>query len=362
MALKELFILRKVNHKNIVRLYECIIDESIDKIVFVMEFCNLGQLMIYNSDQTGYEYNKNFIIFLLEKYFFQDYKNQRKVILDLVNFKKDKQNLINENEILEKFESLIYNQSKEDNLVENYIFDLFEKNFKLKVYFSKKILQQIIEAVKYLHSHNICNRDIKPENIVIKGSFKDKNHNISEAIYCNSINDDFIKLTDFSISKIYDDKNLKIMSFAGSDLFKSPEMLNFEYFNPFKAEIYSIGVTIIYFLFKKLYKPTSIKQMNEEDKEKILENKIIESNNNFFKQNSKLLMMRSNSFFNRPRKSSIIFSNFEKLNRKDFITNFEETKAVFEEINEIQFYNLIKTLIADNPEERLDIENFHNIF
>lgn len=324
-----------------------------------MEYCDLGQLMKYNSDETGYDYNKKLILFLLKKFFIENRSNQKNIIFQLFNFKKDKTSILTEEKLIEKFNSF-GEEINEDNENEKYIFDIFEQNFKLKIYFCKIFLKQIIEAVRYLHSKNICNRDIKPENIVFKNTFDLENFD-EDATSLNEkkMNDDFLKVTDFSISKTYKTKNVKIISFAGSDLFKAPEMLNYEYFNPFKAEIYSIGVTIIYFLFKKFYKCKLIKNLSDEERNKIFENLITkeENKNEFGRNNSKFIMMNSNSFLNRHRKSSYIYNNFEKLHSKEYINDFEETKHLFEYNEETEFYEFLKSFIDENPDQRIDIEN-----
>lgn len=323
-----------------------------------MEYCELGQLMNYNCDETGYEYNKKLIIFLLQKFVLENFFNQRKIIIDITNFKKDESLKLTENEIIQKLKDLKEN-IKEENENGKYLFDFFDSNFKLKVFFCKIFLNQIIKAIKYLHSKNICNGDIKPENIVFKNTFDSEILEKDELDFYSEkeIDFDFVKITDFSISKIYENKNKKIISFAGSDLFKAPEMLNFEYFNPFKAEIYSIGVTIIYFLFKKFYKSKSIKQWNVQEKNTILENvSYDDQKNEFGRCNSKFKTIRSNSFLNRPRKSSIIYNNFEKMINKECFSNFEDTKTLFEDNDEIEFYHYLNSFIADNPEDRLDIE------
>jgi serine/threonine protein kinase len=48
------------------------------------------------------------------------------------------------------------------------------------------ILQQLLSAIAYCHSKNVCHRDLKPENILIDS--KDKNR---------------IKLIDFGTSQVY---------------------------------------------------------------------------------------------------------------------------------------------------------------
>lgn len=345
--------MRRINQKNIARLYECIIDESLDKIVFVMEYCDLGQLMKYNDDETGYEYNKNLIIFLLKKLFYENNGNQREIILDIINFNVESSNLLSIKDLMDNFTSIDDDNENIEMKIESekFIFELFDKNFKLKVYLAKIIIKQILEGIKYLHSKNICNRDIKPENIVFKNTF---DSNLYEYGSLN-IPDDFVKIIDFSIGKLYSNKNQKIISVCGSDLFKSPEMLNFEYFNPFKAEIYSVGVAMIYFLFKKFFKSNKIKEVNEAEKNMKIENLTMEENNN----HSKFIIMRSNSLLNRPRKSSIIYNNYEKKLIKEYFNDIEEIKPFFEIVNELHFYDILKGLVNDNPNERLNLEEIN---
>jgi len=345
--------MRTINHKNIARLYECIIDESLDKIVFVMEYCDLGQLMKYNEDETGYEYNKNLIIFLLTKLFYENYANQREIIIDIINYKVESTNSFCLNDLMNYFTVINNDNENIEKKIESekFIFQLFDNNFKLKVYLAKIILKQIFKGIKYMHSKNICNRDIKPENIVFKNTF-DGNFNGVENI---DIPDNFVKIIDFSIGKIYSNKNQKIISVCGSDLFKSPEMLNFEYFNPFKAELYSVGVTMIYFMFKKFFKSSKIKEVNEAEKNLKIESLAMEENKN----HSKFIVMRSNSLMNRPRKSSIIYNNYEKKLVKEYFNDIEELKTYFEIFNELDFYHILKGLVKDNPDERLNLEEIN---
>lgn len=370
LALRELFIFKKINeHRNIARVYECIVDEGIDKIVFVMEYCDLGELMKYNSDATGYDYNSIFIKFLIKKLFIENYSQQRKPIFDIVCSKKDKILVDKISKIRNYLDKIDEGRdtNHEDEIskinfedVESFIFDIFKKYLKLRIYFTKIIFKQLVKAIQYLHSINICNRDIKPENILCVNNFYNKS--ISEGQNEKIIPDNFVKMIDFSISKYYENKDIKIISTCGSDLFKSPEMLNLEYFNPFKAEIYSLGVTILYFLFKKFYKSNSLKHLNEEEfflKVKDLENQksLLDENNNLIKDNSKFMVMRSSSLLLRPRKSSIIYNNFENLNIKEYISNVNELRASFEEADEIHLYQLLKKMLDENPDNRIDIED-----
>jgi serine/threonine protein kinase len=370
LGLKELFILRKINHKNIARLYECIIDEDLDKIVLVMENCDLGQLMKYNDESTGYDYNPSLIKFLLSQFFIENIGNQREYIISLLRYKEN--NELNEtiNEIISDLTTIDTKGKKIEEIsshVVDVLFDLFEKNIKLRIFFTKIIFKQIIHGIKYLHAKNICNRDIKPENIVFKNTFSEIKLNESMNLIKNNekkIPDNFVKLIDFSISKIYKNKNQKIFSTCGSDLFKSPEMLNLEYFNPFKAEIYSLGVTMIYFIFKKFYKPNSIKNFQEEEKLTIIEelnnDTTINKKSQFNRESSKLMIMKSNSLLLRARKSSMIYVNYENLEKKDFIGHIDELKGYFETCDEMFLYDLLKKMVHENADERIDIDEIEN--
>lgn len=103
---------------------------------------------------------------------------------------------------------------------------------------------QILKALKHCHDKKIAHNDIKPANVLI-----DKNQRL--------------KLADFGLSKgfspklIYTDmstmsgdehsigKNGEILikHFAGSRPYMAPELLNYTAYDPFKADIWSLGVT-----------------------------------------------------------------------------------------------------------------------
>ena len=121
VAINELKIQSEINHVNIARLYECIIDEDIDKIVFIMEYCDGGSLMNINDNQTGYTYNKELLNLIAND-------------LGL--------NLSNEIDFAIDYEAMI--------IITKYIFS------------------QLADAIKYIHRKVIAHCDIKPENILFK--------------------------------------------------------------------------------------------------------------------------------------------------------------------------------------------------
>lgn len=65
---------------------------------------------------------------------------------------------------------------------------------------------EIVLALEALHQNDIIFRDLKPENIVID-------------------EDGHVLLTDFGLSKMGVDKNVKMQSFCGSPAYLAPEML-----------------------------------------------------------------------------------------------------------------------------------------
>lgn len=85
------------------------------------------------------------------------------------------------------------------------LFSLMEEQECLNETQARKILSQLLNAIKHLHRHNIVHRDIKLENVII--------------------NDDYeLKLIDFGLSvKIKNDSSLYDIS--GSQSYLSPEIL-----------------------------------------------------------------------------------------------------------------------------------------
>ena len=165
-ALKEIAILKKCNHKNIIKLYEILYDDEKEKLYLILEYCPKGPLIIYNEDNDNFEINKNYFI---NKDFYKNLNNEDN-------------NSIIENEI-EKI--------KKDNYSEDEI---------------RYFLRQIIKGVSYLHHNGIIHKDLKPDNILISHTNK-------------------IKITDFNVSSLLKDKkNDKIgKKIEGTLYFRAPE-------------------------------------------------------------------------------------------------------------------------------------------
>lgn len=86
------------------------------------------------------------------------------------------------------------------------------------------LFAELILAFEYLHNKNIIYRDLKPENILLS-------------------EDGHIKLCDFNLAKENIDDHSRAMSFCGSPMYLSPEMLGQNGVNK-KADIYGIGLII----------------------------------------------------------------------------------------------------------------------
>ena len=165
-ALKEIAILKKCHHKNIIKLFEILYDDEKEKLYLILEYCPKGPLIIYNEDNDNFEINKNYFI---NKDFYKNLNNEDN-------------NSIIENEI-EKI--------KKDNYSEDEI---------------RYFLRQIIKGVSYLHHNGIIHKDLKPDNILISHTNK-------------------IKITDFNVSSLLKDKkNDKIgKKIEGTLYFRAPE-------------------------------------------------------------------------------------------------------------------------------------------
>lgn len=133
--------------------------------------------------------------------------------------------------LIEKFED-----SKKMYLVQEYLSgeQLFErlknKEF-LDEEYSRKIFQQILEAINYIHKHNVSHRDIKPENFVFVDNTSDN-----------------VKLIDFGLAMHFkirpsDNKIMnRMQTRVGTAWYTAPEVFKRQYTE--KCDIWSAGVML----------------------------------------------------------------------------------------------------------------------
>mmetsp|Transcript_12437 Transcript_12437/g.14252 ORF Transcript_12437/g.14252 Transcript_12437/m.14252 type:complete len:151 (+) Transcript_12437:484-936(+) len=94
-----------------------------------------------------------------------------------------------------------------------------KRKLRLEEQEAKKIFKQIIEGVDYLHSKNICHRDIKLENILITES-------------------GVIKILDFGFAVKFN-PNKKLSTYCGTPNYMAPELIIKVPYDPNKMETWS---------------------------------------------------------------------------------------------------------------------------
>ena len=94
---------------------------------------------------------------------------------------------------------------------------------------ARRYFHQMLSAVEYLHQQNTAHRDIKCQNFLINSQ-------------------DQIKLCDFGMAKTFPRGSLSLMGKTGSSGYHAPEVLKGLCCDPFKADIWSLGVVLFIML------------------------------------------------------------------------------------------------------------------
>jgi calcium/calmodulin-dependent protein kinase I len=89
---------------------------------------------------------------------------------------------------------------------------------------AKEVMRQLLNAIKYIHANDIVHRDLKPENLLLETEDNDVN----------------IKLSDFGLSKIYDNEFL-MKTACGTPGYVAPEILSANPYGP-AVDMWSAGV------------------------------------------------------------------------------------------------------------------------
>ena len=106
---------------------------------------------------------------------------------------------------------------------------------------ARRLFQQIIFGLEYLHINGVSHRDLKPENILLD---QDKN----------------VKICDFGLSNKMKDGNF-LYSSCGSPNYAAPELINGKSYNGALIDIWSSGVILYTILTGQL--PFNEKQANK---------------------------------------------------------------------------------------------------
>ncbi|XP_044721651.1 kinase [Hirsutella rhossiliensis] len=85
--------------------------------------------------------------------------------------------------------------------------------------------RQMISAITYCHSFNVCHRDLKPENILITADLQ-------------------IKIADFGMAALHQTANHQLATACGSPHYAAPELLKNRQYRGDRADIWSLGVIL----------------------------------------------------------------------------------------------------------------------
>ena len=113
------------------------------------------------------------------------------------------------------------------------LFEFINKNGPLTEEQAIFVFRQLMSAIDYCHSYNICHRDLKPENILLKA-------------------DGQVKIADFGMAALHQGPNHQLRTACGSPHYAAPELLRLHNYRGDKADIWSLGVILFAMLAARL--------------------------------------------------------------------------------------------------------------
>ncbi|POS83383.1 hypothetical protein EPUL_004805 [Erysiphe pulchra] len=105
------------------------------------------------------------------------------------------------------------------------LFEQIAQNGCLKEEEAMRYFRQILSAVEYCHSFNICHRDLKPENILLTSSGQ-------------------IKIADFGMAALHQTPGHQLSTSCGSPHYAAPELIRGSKYNGNMIDIWSMGVIL----------------------------------------------------------------------------------------------------------------------
>ena len=185
----EISILRNIKHGHIVSLFDC--ERTDQKFYLIMEYCALGDLtfLIKSSETSTFDHP------ILSR-LFQIYPSP--------------------------------------NTRARGLHHAFTLNF----------LQQLASALKFLRSHNLVHRDIKPQNLLLSLPRLDceNSHKFHDAGYVGIYNFPILKVADFGFARFLPSASMAD-TLCGSPLYMAPEILNCQKYDA-KVDLWSVGAVL----------------------------------------------------------------------------------------------------------------------
>jgi len=113
----------------------------------------------------------------------------------------------------------------------------------------KIILKQMIEAIEYIHSKNICHFDVSLENVLINDNidvqyYSDRNGNQRLRFCCD--NDQIqVKLCDFGLAQLGSNEgSFESDRYVGKPRYSSPELIQQKRYDASKNDVWCLGVCL----------------------------------------------------------------------------------------------------------------------